>query len=84
MPDHSSLATIIGTAGVTLLLVAFFLNLTKRISQDSWPYLGCNVVGAGLAAYSSYLISFFPFVVLESTWTVVTAIAVARKLAADR
>jgi len=82
MVDHSSTATIIGSAGVTLLLIAFFLNLTKRLSQDSWPYLGFNVVGAGLAAYSSYLISFFPFVVLEGTWTVVTAVAVARKLSA--
>jgi hypothetical protein len=80
MVDHSSFATVIGSAGVTLLLVAFFLNLTKRLSQDSWPYLGCNVVGAGLAAYSSYLISFFPFVVLEGTWTVVTAIAAVRKM----
>ena len=64
-----------------MLLVAFLLNLAKLLMQDSWGYLGLNVVGAGLAAYSSYLIGFIPFVVLEGTWTVVTAVAVGRKLA---
>jgi hypothetical protein len=74
------MATIIGSIGVALLLMAFLLNLAKVLAQDSWPYLGLNVVGAGLAAYSSYLIGFMPFVVLEGTWTMVTAVAVARKL----
>jgi glucose-6-phosphate-specific signal transduction histidine kinase len=80
MADHSSLATIIGSTGVALLLVAFLLNLAKLLQQDSWPYLGLNVVGAALAAYSSYLISFMPFVVLEGTWTLVTAVAITRKM----
>ena len=81
MIDHSNLATVIGSVGVALLLIAFLLNLAKRLAQDSWPYLLLNVVGAALAAYSSYLISFIPFVVLEGTWTLVTAIAVVRKAA---
>ena len=78
--DHSSFATIVGSLGVAILLVAFLLNLGKVVTQDSWPYLGMSVVGAALAAYSSYLISFVPFVVLEGTWTVVTAIAMTRKI----
>lgn len=84
MADRSSVATVIGSVGVAILLVAFLLNLAKMLSQDSWPYLGLNVVGAALAAYSSYLISFVPFVVLEGTWTVVTAIEIARKMAAEK
>ena len=84
MTDHSSAATLIGSVGVAMLLVAFLLNLAKLLAQDSWPYLGLNVVGAALAAYSSYLISFVPFVVLEGTWTLVTAIAIGRKLGAQR
>jgi hypothetical protein len=84
MADQSSAATIIGSVGVAILLVAFLLNLARLLAQDSWPYLGLNVVGAALAAYSSYLISFLPFVVLEGTWTLVTAIAIGRKLSAQR
>jgi len=79
MAGDSSYATLIGSVGVTLLLVAFLLNLVKVLSSDGWPYLGLNAAGAGLACYSSYLISFMPFVVLEGTWTVVTLIAIGRK-----
>jgi hypothetical protein len=81
MIDHGD-ATLIGSIGVGLLLVAFLLNLIKLLKSDGWAYLGLNVVGAGLACYSSYLITFMPFVVLEGTWTLVTAVAMARKVAA--
>jgi hypothetical protein len=75
-------AAAIGSAGVTLLLVAFFLNLVKALRADGWLYLAMNLVGASLACYSSYLIRFMPFVVLEGTWAGVAAIAIARKLRA--
>lgn len=60
----------IGTVGVTLLLIAFALNITKKISPESIPYLLLNIFGAGLAGVSSYMIQFWPFVVLESVWVV--------------
>jgi hypothetical protein len=69
----------IGSAGVALLLLAFFLNLLKCMRVDGWVYLGLNLVGAGLACYSSYLIRFMPFVVLEGTWAGVALIGMARK-----
>jgi hypothetical protein len=78
--DHPSLATMVGSLGVAILLIAFLLNLAKLLPQDGWLYLAMNVVGAALAAYSSYLIGFVPFVVLEGTWTVVTAVAIVRKV----
>jgi hypothetical protein len=77
---HSTFATLVGSVGVTLLLIAFLLNLVKWLKADGWPYLGLNAAGAGLACYSSYLIGFMPFVVLEGTWTAVTVIAIARKV----
>jgi hypothetical protein len=73
-------ATAMGSTGVTLLLVAFFLNLMKVLRSDGWLYLIMNLVGASLACYSSYLIRFMPFVVLEGTWAGVAAIALARRL----
>jgi len=76
---HGNSATVIGSTGVTLLLVAFFLNLMKVVRSDSWLYLAMNLVGGSLACYSSYLIHFMPFVILEGTWAGVAAIGVARK-----
>jgi hypothetical protein len=71
---------IIGFLGVALLLVAFFLNLFRLLSADSLPYLVLNLVGAGLACASSYLIDFLPFVLLEGTWATVAAVALVRKM----
>ena len=57
--------TMIGSVGVTLLLLAFLANLAGRLEARSKLYQGLNAVGAGLAAYASYGIGFMPFVVLE-------------------
>ena len=69
-----SASEIIGTTGVSMLLIAFFLNLFGLIRRSSFKYLLLNLVGGGLACYASYLIDFFPFVILEGTWTVVALV----------
>lgn len=61
-------ADAIGSAGVFLLLLAFALNLVGRLAHESRAYQALNTVGAGLAAFASYRIGFWPFVVLEVTW----------------
>ena len=71
-------STLIGSTGVTLLLLAFFLNLFGFLSQQKAPYMLLNILGAGLAAYASWMIKFMPFVVLELTWMLVSVIALAR------
>jgi len=70
----------IGFAGVTLLLVAFLLNLLKILRADSAGYLALNLLGASLACLSSWLIAFMPFVLLEGIWAPVAAISLARLL----
>jgi hypothetical protein len=65
-----STGELIGTVGVSLLLVAFALNLAKKLAADSHTYLLLNIIGAGLACLSSYIIAFWPFVVLEGVWTI--------------
>jgi hypothetical protein len=71
-------ATIVGSAGVALLLLAFFLNLLRYLRADGRLYLLLNLVGAALACLSSYLIDFMPFVLLEGTWSLVAAIGLGR------
>ncbi|HLX92158.1 MAG TPA: hypothetical protein VKR32_10770 [Puia sp.] len=74
-----SISTLIGSAGVALLLIAFILNLFKLIRQDNYGYIFLNVLGAALSGYASYLINFFPFVILESTWCLVALAGLIRK-----
>lgn len=65
----------IGTMGVFILLLAFFLNAFSFIKKDSKIYFGLNVAGAGIACYASVLINFMPFVVLEGVWCLVSVAA---------
>jgi hypothetical protein len=78
--SHSLVATAIGSVGVALLLAAFLLNLLGVLRNASDAYIVLNLVGAALAAYSSFLIDFLPFVVLEGTWAMVAALALTRRL----
>ena len=76
---HDAQATWIGFAGVALLLLAFLLSLMKLMRLDGYPYAALNLVGAALACYSSWLISFMPFVLLEGVWALVAGGALVRK-----
>lgn len=69
---------IIGTAGVSLLLIAFFLNLFGILAKEHQSYALMNLLGAGMACYASVLIEFIPFVILEGTWAAVALFALIR------
>ncbi len=76
----SDQATWMGSLGVAFLLIAFLLNLIKLLRADAYLYMVLNLAGAALACYSSYLISFMPFVVLEGVWAAAALVALARAL----
>ncbi|MBK7184228.1 MAG: hypothetical protein IPH89_15680 [Bacteroidetes bacterium] len=67
-----NVSDMIGFAGVSILLVAFFLNLTNKLHKDSLGYILLNIIGAGIACLASVLINYVPFIVLEGTWTIVS------------
>jgi hypothetical protein len=68
----------IGFSGVALLLLAFLLNLGKMVAQNSVPYLLLNTVGAGLACLASVLLGYWPFIILEGCWTLVSLVGLMR------
>ncbi|MBB5397334.1 hypothetical protein [Mucilaginibacter sp. AK015] len=59
---------IIASVGVIILLIAFLLNMFKKTSAQSRLYTGMNFIGAGTCCFASFLIDFYPFVVLEGIW----------------
>lgn len=65
-----TLSDILGSIGVSLLLTGFLLNLRHILSTENKWYIVLNIVGAALCGYSSYLIKFYPFVILEGVWVV--------------
>ncbi len=69
-----TLADWIGSIGVSTLLIAFLLNLLKKIAQDSVAYVLMNLIGALLAGLASVLIHYTPFIILEAAWVLVSLI----------
>jgi hypothetical protein len=63
---------IIGTIGVGLILIAYFLNIFSLIQKDGKLYFIMNIIGASLACYASLLINYMPFIILEGTWAIVS------------
>ncbi len=64
----------IGTIGVTLILFAYFCSTFNWMSAHSRIFFMLNTIGAAMTCFASYLISYWPFFVLEGTWTIVSLI----------
>lgn len=73
-----------GFIGITLLLLAFFLNLMDKIKTDSLPYLLLNFMGAGIACLASVLLNYMPFVILEGCWALVSAFGLAKLITKNK
>ena len=62
----------IGFIGVFMILLAYFLNITGKISINQLSFILLNLVGAGMACLASILLNYWPFIVLEGIWTLVS------------
>ena len=52
------ISDIIASLGVVILLIAFLLNLYKKLPAESKTYALLNFIGAGTCGFASYMISF--------------------------
>lgn len=71
---------IISTIGVSLILLAFFLNTFKYISDNSKLYFALNIIGGAFACYGSVLLNSLPFIILEGTWSIVALVGLVKSL----
>ena len=71
---------IIGTIGVGLILLAYFLNIFSWIKKDGVLFFVLNIIGASIACYASVLIRFWPFIILEGTWAIVSVIGLLKTI----
>jgi len=69
------LSDIIASIGVIILLIAFLLNLYKKLPAESKTYSLMNFIGAGICCFASWMVSFYPFVILEGVWGFVALIS---------
>jgi hypothetical protein len=72
-----TLIDLIEIAGALLILVAYAAGQMRRLDAHSMPYLTLNVVGAGILAVIAAVDASWGFLLLEGTWTVVSAVSLA-------
>ena len=70
----------IGTIGVGLVLLAYFFNTMKMIPGNGKLFYLLNVIGGAMSCYAAILIIFWPFVILEGIWTVVSVYGFIKNL----
>jgi hypothetical protein len=75
---------IIGSIGVGLILLAYCGNTFSLIPGEGKLFFILNVIGAGLACYASLLINYWPFVILEGIWTLVSIIGLIKNFTTSK
>ena len=70
----------IGTVGVGLILLAYFLNMFSIIKKEGTLYFLINIIGAGIACFASVLIYFVPFIILEGAWVIVSVVGLLKTI----
>jgi hypothetical protein len=69
---------LIGTIGVGIILLAYFLNMFSYIPNNGKLFYLLNIIGASIACFASYLINYIPFVILEGTWALVSVVGLVK------
>ena len=76
--------TLVEVGGSLLILAAFATAQTGRLDVRSVPYLVLNVVGAAVLATIAAAHSSWGFLLLEGTWTIVSALSLVSVLRRSR
>lgn len=74
----------IGAVGVVIQLVAYFCMSFRWMSAHGRIFFLMNTVGSALTCYSSWLLTYWPFIVLEATWTLVSLVGLVRALRSQK
>jgi len=71
---------LMGTIGVGLILFAYFLNTMKYTPVNGKLFYVLNSIGGALSCYAALLINFWPFVILEAAWTIISIYGLMRTM----
>ena len=71
---------VFGTGGALLVLLAYFLVSTARVSSSSIAFQVINLVGAGLLTTYAVMLQGWPLVFLNGVWALVALVALTRIL----
>jgi len=70
---------LLGFIGVALILLAYILNVSNKISNNDFSFILLNLIGALLACLASILLKYLPFIILEGIWALVSLNSLFKK-----
>ena len=62
----------LGFIGVFLILLAYVLNVTNKLTNTNIWFIILNLIGASIACLASILLKYIPFIVLEGIWALIS------------
>jgi len=65
----------IGSLGVFLILLAYFLNVVGTLSTKHIIFILLNLIGSSMACLASVLLNYWPFIILAGVWAMVSLYA---------
>jgi hypothetical protein len=65
----------VGFLGVLQILLAYSLNVMGKVSNKNLSFIMLNLFGAAMACLASILLNYWPFIILEAVWTLVSLYA---------
>jgi len=71
---------LLGFIGVALILLAYILNVSNKISNNDFSFILLNLIGALLACLASILLKYLPFIILEGIWALVSLNSLFKKV----
>lgn len=82
IPDW--LMHVIGTGGAILVLLAYFLVSSGKVSSASVAFQVINLVGAGLLTTYALLLQGWSLVFLNGVWAIIALVALLRIMRSRR
>ena len=68
----------IGFLGVLQILLAYYLNIIGKVSNKHLLFILLNLIGASMACIASILLNYWPFIILEAVWALVSLYALLK------
>jgi len=72
------LVEILGWIGSLCVLVAYVLNMNKKLATDTVAYYALNIVGSGLLIVNTAFHRAFPSMVINIVWVIVPVVTIVR------
>ena len=69
----------LGFIGVAMILLAYILNVTNKVSINDNSFILLNLIGAGIACLASILLNYVPFIILEGVWALISLMSLVKK-----